>query len=78
MDQVDAWKESPSLVLLPASSGTWPVLRDLLSAAVTGSRVNDARIAAVCLGHGRRESWTADKDYCRFPRLRARNPLVRS
>lgn len=77
IDQVEAWAESPSLVLLGESTGTWPVLRGLLGAAnVTGSRVHDARIAAVCLSHGVREFWTADKDYGRFPGLRTRNPLV--
>jgi toxin-antitoxin system PIN domain toxin len=77
ISQVEAWAESPGLVLLGESGGTWPVLRELLSVAgVTGSRVHDARIAAVCLGHGVREFWTADKDYGRFRGLRTHNPLV--
>ena len=33
-------------------------------------------IAALCLGHGVRELWSADRDFSRFPDLRVRNPLV--
>jgi predicted nucleic acid-binding protein len=38
--------------------------------------VHDARIAALCLQHGVRELWSADRDFNRFPALRTRNPLV--
>jgi toxin-antitoxin system PIN domain toxin len=41
-----------------------------------GARVHDAKVAAICLGHGVDELWTADRDYSYFPRLRTRNPLV--
>jgi predicted nucleic acid-binding protein len=37
-----------------------------------------SRLAALCLDHGARELWTADRDFSRFPRLRTRNPLVAS
>jgi predicted nucleic acid-binding protein len=43
---------------------------------VTGPLVHDARIAALCLSHGIRELWTADRDFSRFPRLKTANPLV--
>lgn len=77
LNQVDIWVESPSLSLLGESAGTWPLLRELLIvAAVTGARVHDARIAAICLAHSVRELWTADRDYGRFPTLRTRNPLT--
>jgi uncharacterized protein len=78
IDQVDIWLESPGLTLLGESPATWSVLRALLSEAkLAGHRVHDARIAAICLAHGVRELWTADRDYGRFPALRVRNPLVR-
>lgn len=48
----------------------------LVSSRVTGPRVHDARIAAICLAHGVTELWTADRDFSYFPRLRTRNPLV--
>lgn len=75
--QIDAWIASPSLTLLYESPGTWPLLRALLAAAkLSGPRVYDARIAAVCLEHGVTELWSADRDFSRFPSLRVRNPLV--
>lgn len=74
--QVEAWLESPSLVLLAEGPGYWPVLRDLVtSAGLQGPVVHDARVAALCLHHGVRELWTADRDFARFPALPVRNPL---
>lgn len=43
---------------------------------VVGPRVREARVAALCLHHGVREPWTADRDFGRFPSLSTRNPLV--
>ena len=40
--------------------------------------VHDARIAALCLQHGVRELWSADRDFGRFPALRVVNPLLKS
>ncbi|HEY1447936.1 MAG TPA: TA system VapC family ribonuclease toxin [Caulobacteraceae bacterium] len=75
--QVDAWLESPSLVLLAEAANHWPVLRDLVARAkVTGPVVHDARIAALCQEHGVRELWSADRDFGRFPDLRVVNPLI--
>jgi hypothetical protein len=38
--------------------------------------VHDARVAGLCLAHGVRELWTADRDFSRFPRLATSNPLA--
>ena len=77
LDQVDAWLESPSLVLPAEGSGYWPRLRRMAAGAqATGPRVHDARVAALCLEHGVHELWTADRDFGRFPELRTRNPLA--
>lgn len=77
LDQVDAWLESPSLVLLAEAEDHWQRLRALIEKGqVEGPRVHDARVAAICVGHGVRELWTADRDFGRFPDLRAHNPLV--
>ncbi len=77
LDQVEAWFESPSLVLLAETELHWSTLRDLLQhAKVTGPRVHDARIAALCLQHGVRELWSADRDFARFKSLRVVNPLA--
>lgn len=75
--QVEAWLESPSLVLLSESEGYWPQIGSLLRAGrVSGPKVHDARVAALCLQHGVSELWTVDRDFSLFPGLKFRNPLV--
>ena len=55
----------------------WALLRGAPAAGkITGPAVYDARIAAICLAHGVRELWTADRDYGRFPALRDRKSVV--
>jgi toxin-antitoxin system PIN domain toxin len=77
LDQVEAWLESPSLVLLAESPEHWKALRDqIVAGRISGPRVHDARIAALCLVHGVRELWTADRDFSRFPSLATSNPLA--
>lgn len=77
LDQVDAWLESPTLVTLAEDGAHWQTLRALVEQArIEGPRVHDARVAALCLRHGVRELWTADRDFSLFPALRVRNPLV--
>lgn len=77
LSQVDAWMESPSLLLLSESEDYWLQLQSLLqSGKVCGPQVHDARIAALCSYHGVTELWTADRDFGRFPKLKVRNPLA--
>ena len=77
LEQVDAWLESPSLSVLAESPDHWASLRSLLQGArVAGPLVHDARVAALCIAHGVRELWSADRDFGRFPMLAVRNPLV--
>ena len=77
LDQVEAWLESPSLVLLAESPEHWRYLRDqIVRGRIAGPRVHDARIAVLCLVHGVRELWTADRDFSRFPSLAISNPLA--
>lgn len=77
LDQVDAWLESPSLVLLSEHERHWEALRELLvRGRISGPKVHDARVAALCLAHGVRELWTADRDFSRFPDLVTTNPLA--
>ena len=77
ISQVDAWMESPSLLLLSESEDYWQQLQSLLqSGKVCGPQVHDARIAALCSYHGVAELWTADRDFGRFPKLKVRNPLA--
>lgn len=75
--QVQAWLESPSLVLLGEAHGYWQYLYAAVrTGRICGPKVHDARIAALCIQHGVRELWTADRDFSRFPDLKVRNPLV--
>ncbi len=75
--QVDAWLESPSVVLLSESEDYWRQLRPtLVTSRVSGPQIHDARVVALCLEHGVKELWTADRDFSRFPSMRIRNPLV--
>ena len=75
--QINAWLESPSLVLLAENERHWPELHELIGKTkLQGPMVHDARIAALCLSHGVRELWSADRDFSRFPKLRVRTPLV--
>jgi toxin-antitoxin system PIN domain toxin len=77
LDQVDAWMESPALVLLGENEGYWTGLKDLLLAGgAVGGQVHDARVAALCLHHGVAALCTADRDFSRYPGLVVRNPLV--
>lgn len=75
--QVDAWLESPTVVLLSEGPTHWGALRPVLEAAkAVGPLVHDARIVALCRDNGVSELWTADRDFGRFPGLSFRNPLV--
>ncbi|MEJ1966458.1 MAG: hypothetical protein WDO56_34905 [Gammaproteobacteria bacterium] len=77
LEQVAAWLESPTLVVLAETGGYWEVLSRLLERAkITGPRVHDGRIAALCMHHGVRELFSADRDFSRFGDLRTRNPLT--
>jgi toxin-antitoxin system PIN domain toxin len=77
LEQIGAWLESPTLVLLAESAAYWPALRQLLVAGqVVGPQVHDARVAALCRQHGVRELWSADRDFSRFAGINVVNPLI--
>jgi len=77
IDQVEAWLESPSLVLLAETEGYRIQFRQIIEAGrIAGGQIHDARIAALCKLHGVRELWTADRDFTRFPDLNVKNPLI--
>lgn len=77
IDQVDAWLESPVAVLVAETESHWDILKaQLYVGQIKGPMVHDARVAAICIGHGVNEFWTADRDFSRFPTLPTRNPLL--
>lgn len=77
LDQIAAWRESPSLRILCDSPGVLDTLAELaVSGMVRGALIHHARIAASCLAGGVGELWTVDRDFSRFPAIKPRNPLV--
>lgn len=77
LEQLEALAGTPSAVVLVELGDPLTPFAALMRASGASSRtVYDARIASLCLSHGVRELWTADRDFGRFPRLRTRNPLV--
>ena len=77
LDQIEAWLESPTLVLLAESADYWQRLRAQVQASrAAGPQIHDARIAALCIQHGIAELWSADRDFNRFPELAVSNPLI--
>ena len=66
----------PNLTPLSETRDHAMLLGELIAPGVVGPKVHDARVAAICLGHGVSELWSADRDFSWFPRLRVRNPLV--
>ena len=77
--QIGYWLESPTLVLLHEGEGFWDTFRTMLEgAAVQGGAIHDARIAALCVRHGVKKLFSADRDFSRFPKLLTENPLRRS
>ena len=78
IDQIESWLESPLVVLLSEGPRHEKVLREVLTeSGITGSKVHDARIVAVCREHGIETIWSADRGFSRYPGLRVVNPLVR-
>lgn len=75
--QVEAWLESPGVVLISEGESFWTTMKRVIqNGKVTGPRVHDARIAALCISHGVKYLWTADRDFSRFPELSTHNPLI--
>ena len=81
----DAWHNletllaSPSVQVLLPTDRHLALLREVMEeSGAAGDLVYDAQIATLCLEHGVREILTADKDFRRFPGLKATDPFARS
>jgi hypothetical protein len=62
IEQVEAWMESPTLVLLSETNEHWKTLKNFLTKGkILGAQVYDARVAALCKQHGITELWTVDR-----------------
>jgi toxin-antitoxin system PIN domain toxin len=76
-DAIDTFAAG-NLHFLSESDGYFEKLWQVATAAkISGPRIHDARIAALCLHHGVRELWTADRDFSAFPQIKTRNPLMK-
>ncbi|HEU4850431.1 MAG TPA: TA system VapC family ribonuclease toxin [Terrimesophilobacter sp.] len=76
---LQALQQSYGCFVLDESALHFTTLNEILIASgVTGAKVHDARIAAICRDHAVQELWTADRDFGYFPWLNAVNPLVDS
>lgn len=77
IEQVEIWLEAPSLRLLGELTGHWKELKEIvLAGRISGGAIHDARVAAICVEHGVREIWSADRDFTRVSGLAVRNPLL--
>jgi uncharacterized protein len=71
--------EATGVRLLGEGPNHLALLAEVLNkSGVVGPRIHDARIAAICLTHGVRELWTADRDFSYFSDLTTHNPLVQA
>lgn len=74
---IEAWQASSGLRMLGEGPGYFETLSVQAKAGkIKGSKIHDARIAAICLHHGVKKLWTADRDFSSFPELKCKNPLV--
>ena len=77
LEAIRAWEASPGLRFLGEGPGYFEKLAEQATAGkIKGAKVHDARIASVCLHHGVKKLWTADRDFSSFPELVGENPLI--
>ena len=77
LQTIRKFSELPHCEFLAEGDGHLDTLAELAIAGhITGAAIHDARIAAICIRHGVRELWSADRDFSRFPQIAVRNPLI--
>lgn len=75
---LEAWQTSPQLRMIGEGPGYFGTLATIAHAGkIKGPRIHDACIAAICLHHGVKKLWSADRDFSAFPALACENPLTR-
>jgi toxin-antitoxin system PIN domain toxin len=74
--QLEAWFAAPGLQLLGETAGFPELLAGFARRArVRGPIIHDARVAAICVGHGVTKLLTRDRDFSLFPELITEDPL---
>lgn len=77
LEALRAWQTSPGLRLLGEGPDYFETLaRQATAAKIKGPKIHDARIASICLHHGVKKLWSADRDFTSFPDLVCENPLI--
>lgn len=71
---METWLDSPSVVLLGEGVDHRQKLASMLVSGAIGPKVQDARVASICLSGGVTELWSVDRDFSRFD-IRVSNPL---
>jgi uncharacterized protein len=73
---VDEWLEQQAVEIVLPTPRHWSTLRGLLTAGQAGGPLTtDAHVAALSIEHGA-VVYTTDRDFTRFPGVRAVNPLT--
>ena len=76
-DVVRTWSQGGNLQFIGEGVDFVGVLEKIvLPTKLSGARIHDGRIAAICVYHGINELWSCDRDFSLFPKLRTKNPLV--
>ena len=76
-DTIRSWQQGGNLYFIGEGPEYLTQLESLAKPAyLSGAKIHDARIAALCIDHGVHELWSSDRDFSLFPKLRTRNPLV--
>lgn len=77
LDTIEAWSSSSALRFIGEGPSYFELLSSLAKASkVRGAMIHDARTAAICLHHGVKKLWTAERDFSSFPKLKYENPLI--
>ncbi|MDE2977693.1 MAG: PIN domain-containing protein [Acidobacteriota bacterium] len=75
--QLEEWASAPSVRLIAETEEFLPIFARMAAhPRITGGRVHDARIAAICIANGVSELLTRDRDFAHFPELCTRDPLI--
>jgi uncharacterized protein len=76
LSALEAWAGAPAMLFIGESPTYMAALRTMVvNAKVSGAAIHDARIYAICLSHGVRTLWSADRDFSRFGGIDLVNPL---
>ena len=75
---VSSWLAQPNVGILEPAERHWAILEELLAdGQTTGALVLDAALAAIAIEHGA-VLYGTDRDFSRYPGLRAIDPLARA